>query len=164
MPTTTCSRRWPWPAGSAWHRLCRPKGGGGMNGRIAALCGRVPELTAAQLDGMDAAALAALYSSGVRLLTVKNNDTITLHAVDPMGRLVWLDSNMPKNNCFDNTNFISPINQRGQSSYSTTWGMAIVSWVFWISTKRYYVAYWQWHYFGRGKWRLPLYPNQNRNT
>lgn len=80
-----------------------------MNGRIAALAGRVPELTAEQLDRMDAVALAALYSSGVRLLTVKNNDTITLHAVDPMGRLVWLDSNMPKNNCFDNTNFISPI-------------------------------------------------------
>lgn len=36
MPTTTCSRRWPWPAGSAWHRPCRPKGGGGMNGRIPA--------------------------------------------------------------------------------------------------------------------------------
>ena len=99
-----------------------------MNGRIAALAGRVPELTAEQLDRMDAVALAALYSSGVRLLTVKNNDTITLHAVDPMGRLVWLDSNMPKNNCFDNTNFISPINQRGQSSYSTTWGMAIDRW------------------------------------
>ena len=44
-----------------------------MNGRIAALSGRVPELTAAQLDGMDAAALAALYSSGVRLLMVKNH-------------------------------------------------------------------------------------------
>lgn len=63
-----------------------------MNGHIAALSGRVPELTAAQLDGMDAAALAALYSSGVRLLTVKNNDTITLHAVDSNGALTWLDT------------------------------------------------------------------------
>lgn len=37
MPTTICSRRWPWPAGSAWHKLRRPKGGGGkMNGTIPA--------------------------------------------------------------------------------------------------------------------------------
>lgn len=37
MPTTTCSHRWPWPAGSAWHKLCRPKGGGrSMNGTIPA--------------------------------------------------------------------------------------------------------------------------------
>lgn len=35
QPTTTCSRRWPWPAGSAWPKL-HPKGGGGMNGRIPA--------------------------------------------------------------------------------------------------------------------------------
>ena len=76
-----------------------------MNGRIAALSGRVPELTAAQLDGMDTAALAALYSSGVRLLTVKNSDTITLHAVDSNGVLTWLDTNMPRQNLLDNAGF-----------------------------------------------------------
>lgn len=36
MPTTTCSRRWPSAAGSAWHKLRRPKGGVSMNGRIPA--------------------------------------------------------------------------------------------------------------------------------
>lgn len=76
-----------------------------MNGRIAALAGRVPELTAEQLDRMDAVALAALYSSGVRLLTVKNNDTITLHSIDSAGALTWLDTNMPRENLLVNSNF-----------------------------------------------------------
>lgn len=76
-----------------------------MNGRIAALCGRVPELTAAQLDGMDAADFAALYAGGVRLLMVKNNETITLHAVDSNGALTWLDTNMPRQNLLDNAGF-----------------------------------------------------------
>ena len=76
-----------------------------MNGRIAALAGRVPELTAEQLDRMDAVALAALYSSGVRLLTVKNNDTITLHSIDSAGALTWLDTNMPRENLLDNPDY-----------------------------------------------------------
>lgn len=76
-----------------------------MNGRIAALSGRVPELTAEQLDGMDAADFAALYAGGVRLLMVKNNETITLHSVDSNGALTWLDTNMPRQNLLDNAGF-----------------------------------------------------------
>lgn len=76
-----------------------------MNGRIAALSGRVSELTAAQLDGMDDATLASLYASGARLLKVKNNDTITLHTIDSSGALTWLGSDMPTDNLLDNPEF-----------------------------------------------------------
>lgn len=101
-----------------------------MMGRIATLSGRVPELTAAQLDGMDAAALAALYSSGVRLLTVKNSDTITLHAVDSNGVLTWLDTNMPRKNLLINPNF--RIAQAGYGGMHGSYKYAADRWMLYV--------------------------------
>ena len=101
-----------------------------MNGRIAALAGRVPELTAAQLDGMDAAALAALYSSGVRLLMVKNNETITLHSIDSAGALTWLDTNMPRENLLINSNF--RIAQAGYGGMHGSYKYAADRWMLYV--------------------------------
>lgn len=98
-----------------------------MTGRIAALSGRVPELTATQLDGMDATDFAALYSSGVRLLTVKNNDTITLHAVDSDGALAWLDTNMPRENLLVNGDY--RIAQAGYGGMHGTQAYAADRWL-----------------------------------
>ena len=101
-----------------------------MNGRIAALAGRVPELTAEQLDGMDAAALAALYSSGVRLLMVKNNETITLHSIDSAGALTWLDTNMPRENLLINSNF--RIAQAGYGGMHGSYKYAADRWMLYV--------------------------------
>ena len=98
-----------------------------MNGRIAALAGRVPELTAEQLDGMDAADFAALYAGGVRLLMVKNNETITLHAVDSNGALAWLDTNMPRENLLVNGDY--RIAQAGYGGMHGTQAYAADRWL-----------------------------------
>lgn len=88
--------------------------------------GLIYPIKALELEAMSQEEQAALYAQGYRAIVATYNDTVTMHALAEDGSLAWI-GDRPKN-LLDNSDFANPINQRGQTAYTSPWSMSIDRW------------------------------------
>lgn len=97
---------------------------------VTSLISNVLEISATDLAAKSTVERAALYKQGIRALKVINNDTIVLLGLQEDGSTIWLGNNKPINNLLDNSNFLSPVNQRKAEDGDYSWKYAIDRWMF----------------------------------
>lgn len=90
--------------------------------------GLIYETTAQTLEAMSQEQQAALYAQGYRAVVATYNETVTMHALAADGSLAWIGCNQDTTNLMDNSDFTNPVNQRGQTAYTSPWCMSIDRW------------------------------------
>lgn len=90
--------------------------------------GLIYETTAQALEAMSQEQQAALYAQGYRAIVATYNETVTMHALAADGSLAWIGCNQDTTNLLDNSDFTNPVNQRGQTAYTSPWAMSIDRW------------------------------------
>lgn len=92
------------------------------------LDGLIYPTTAQALEAMSQQQQTELYTQGYRAIVATYNETTTMHALAADGSLAWIGCNHDTTNLLDNSDFTNPVNQRGQTSYTSPWGMSIDRW------------------------------------
>lgn len=103
------------------------KGDTGATGPMAD--GLIYETTADALKDMSQEQRAALYDQGYRAIVATYNDTVTMHALAADGSLAWIGCNQDTTNLLDNSYFVRPINQRGETSKQESWVYWLDRWI-----------------------------------